>query len=894
MRRLRDYSLCLCLLLLWPLAVNADDSWRQIQTEARGQTVWFNAWGGDPAVNRYLAWVSEEVKRYYAIDLRIVPVADAADAVKRIQTEAQAGRRQGGSVDLLWINGENFRTLKQADLLLTGWAESLPNWRYVDLQKPVREDFSVATEGAESPWGSAQLTFIARRGQTPQPPTSPQALLAFARAHPGSVTYPRPPDFTGTALLEQLLIALTDQPAALRQPPQPATFAAVTAPLWRYLDALHPALWRAGKDFPASPARMDAMLNQGTLRLSLTFNPLHARQKAASGELPTDSYSFGFTVGTLGNVHFVTIPANARAIAGAKVVANFLLSLRRNCARPMPPSGAIRAYWIRSVCLTASARRWRQPCRRICRRCLPSLTRHGLTRWSRNGCAATVPTDPAGLGAMAAIYLPLLPAAGELVGAARSPAHWRALFADPQLGQALAATLVSTLLSVGGALLIALTIVAALWPSARWRRLASRLPLLLAVPHLALATAALLLFAEGGWLWQQLPFLTPPVDRYGIGLGLTMALKESAFVLWVIYGLLGEKRLADQATALKSLGYGRWQCLRWLVLPALLPALGMVLLATTAWSLSAVDVALVLGPGNPPTLAVLAWQWLSQGDELQQAKGALASLLLMAILGGLALVAWGGWRLQRQYQPDLRGVRHPHPHALPGRLLAALLPLSGLLGALLLAGLARSAPPQMDALGNSLGLALAACALGAAVCLLWLACGPARGDGWVWLPLVLPALPLADGQYRLALYAWLDGDWWTVLWGHLLWVVPWMLFILRPAWRQRDPRLTVVARTLGWGSTRIFWLLTLPSLTRPLLTALAVGFSVSIAQYLPTLWLGAGRIPTLTSQAVALSSGGEAQTLAAQALWQLLLPAVCFTLTALLAWLAGRYRRGLR
>ena len=447
-------------------------------------------------------------------------------------------------------------------------------------------------------------------------------------------------------------------------------------------------------------------------------------------------------------------------------------------------------------------------------------------------------------GAMAAIYLPLLPAAGELVGAARFPAHWRALFADPQLGQALAATLVSTLLSVGGALLIALTIVAALWPSARWRRLASRLPLLLAVPHLALATAALLLFAEGGWLWQRLPFLTPPVDRYGIGLGLTMALKESAFVLWVIYGLLGEKRLADQATALKSLGYGRWQCLRWLVLPALLPALGMV--------------------------------------------------LLMVILGGLALVAWGGWRLQRQYQPDLRGVRHPHPHALPGRLLAALLPLSGLLGALLLAGLARSAPPQMDALGNSLGLALAACALGAAVCLLWLACGPARGDGWVWLPLVLPALPLADGQYRLALYAWLDGDWWTVLWGHLLWVVPWMLFILRPAWRQRDPRLTVVARTLGWGSTRIFWLLTLPSLTRPLLTALAVGFSVSIAQYLPTLWLGAGRIPTLTSQAVALSSGGEAQTLAAQALWQLLLPAVCFTLTALLAWLAGRYRRGLR
>ncbi|MBZ6574428.1 thiamine ABC transporter permease, partial [Klebsiella variicola] len=202
-------------------------------------------------------------------------------------------------------------------------------------------------------------------------------------------------------------------------------------------------------------------------------------------------------------------------------------------------------------------------------------------------------------GTMAAIYLPLLPAAGELVGAARSPAHWRALFADPQLGQALAATLVSTLLSVGGALLIALTVVAALWPSLRWRRLASRLPLLLAVPHLALATAALLLFAEGGWIWQWLPLLTPPVDRYGIGLGLTMALKESAFVLWVIYGLLGEKRLADQATALKSLGYGRWQCLRPPVLPALLPPPGLVPLAAPARRPSALRLPPLPGPRPP-------------------------------------------------------------------------------------------------------------------------------------------------------------------------------------------------------------------------------------------------------------------------------------------------------
>lgn len=313
------------LLAVTPCAF-ASTQWQQTEQEARGQTVWFNAWGGDPAVNRYLDWASSEVKRDYGVTLKIVRLADAADAVKRIQTEAKAGRTKGGSVDLLWVNGENFRTLKEANLLQTGWAQQLPNWRYVDLQKPVQEDFSVPTDGAESPWGSAQLTFIARREQTPQPPQTPQELLSFATAHPGTVTYPRPPDFTATAFLEQLLLTLTQQPDALKQPPDQATFANVTAPLWAYLDKLHPQLWRRGSDFPASPARMDEMLANGTLRLSLTFNPEHASQKVARGELPKDSYSFGFAQGMIGNVHFVAIPANARSAAGAKVVANFLLS----------------------------------------------------------------------------------------------------------------------------------------------------------------------------------------------------------------------------------------------------------------------------------------------------------------------------------------------------------------------------------------------------------------------------------------------------------------------------------------------------------------------------------------------------------------------------------------
>lgn len=334
MRRVRFCAFLTGLLLASPAF--ADTNWQTIQREASGQTVWFNAWGGDQAVNRYLDWVSGEMKSHYAINLRIVHLADAADAVKRIQTEHAAGRKTNGSVDLLWVNGENFRTLKEANLLQTGWAQSLPNWRYVDTRKPVTEDFAIATDGAESPWGGAQLTFIARNASLPEPLNDPAMLLDYVQQHPGKVTYPRPPDFTGTAFLEQLLLTLTTHPDALKTAPDTATLAQVTAPLWAYLDKLHPYLWREGRDFPPSPARMDALLASGNINLSLTFNPAHARQKVASGELPADSYSFGFRNGMIGNVHFVAIPANASASAGAKVVANFLLSPRAQLRKADP------------------------------------------------------------------------------------------------------------------------------------------------------------------------------------------------------------------------------------------------------------------------------------------------------------------------------------------------------------------------------------------------------------------------------------------------------------------------------------------------------------------------------------------------------------------------------
>jgi putative thiamine transport system substrate-binding protein len=178
----------------------------------------------------------------------------------------------------------------------------------------------------EAPWGMAQLTFLVDGQRTPQPPQSMQQLLAFARANPGRVSYPRPPDFHGSTLLKQFLLDLNPAREVFYQAVTPEAFAKAAAPLWNYLDALHPQLWRAGKQFAPNAAATRQMLADGELLWALTFNPNDAANEIAAGRLQASVVSYQFSGGTLGNSHFVAIPVNARARAGALVLANFLLS----------------------------------------------------------------------------------------------------------------------------------------------------------------------------------------------------------------------------------------------------------------------------------------------------------------------------------------------------------------------------------------------------------------------------------------------------------------------------------------------------------------------------------------------------------------------------------------
>jgi putative thiamine transport system substrate-binding protein len=304
------------------------DDWDAVLEEARGQTVYWNAWGGDTRINRYLEWVDRRMRETHGVEVVHVKLDDTSRAVSRVLAEKQAGNDEGGSIDLIWINGENFAAMRDNDLLFGPFAEALPNFALTHPEEnpEVVTDFTLPTEGYESPWGKAQITFYYDSAEVESPPRSTEALQEWAEANPGRFTYPQIPDFSGSTFLKQVLIALTDEADALYAPVEEADFATVTQPLWDYLDALHPHLWRSGRQFPATNPEMRNLVGDDELSLAFTFYPSDPAAAVADYELPPSIRSYVLDEGTLGNVHFVAIPYNSPHKAGALVLADFLLS----------------------------------------------------------------------------------------------------------------------------------------------------------------------------------------------------------------------------------------------------------------------------------------------------------------------------------------------------------------------------------------------------------------------------------------------------------------------------------------------------------------------------------------------------------------------------------------
>lgn len=316
----------LALLLLGGPVLAAD--WDSTLAAARGQTVYWNAWGGDEQINGYIAWVGDELLERHGVEVVHVKLTDTGEAVARVLAEKTAGRTAGGAVDLIWLNGENFAAMKADDLLYGPFVADLPNFAYVDTAgKPTTlVDFTVPTDGLEAPWGMAQFVFFYDSAVVETPPRSIPALLDWATAHPGRFSYPAPPDFVGSTFLKHVLIELVADPDVLQRPVGEADFAAVTAPLWRWLEEIRPHLWRHGATFPMSGPALHQLLDDRAVDLSMAFNPAEASAAIAAGRLPDTVRSFILEAGTIGNTHFVAIPFNAAHQAGAMVLADFLMS----------------------------------------------------------------------------------------------------------------------------------------------------------------------------------------------------------------------------------------------------------------------------------------------------------------------------------------------------------------------------------------------------------------------------------------------------------------------------------------------------------------------------------------------------------------------------------------
>ena len=291
-----------------PAASPSPASWDEITEAAQGQTVRLWMWGGEAALNAYIDDDVSAAAAAAGVTLERVPIDDTAAAMDRLFVEADAGTAEG-AIDLLWVNGKNFEQGAAAGLWLTDWVSQLPNASLLDPDDPTLwTDFGVEAGGQEMPWSRAAFVFAYDTAKVESPPGSFEELLEYARAKPGRVAYPAPPDFTGSAFVRQAVQALGEEAA------------------FSLLGELDPLLWRGGETYPADQAELEQLFASGEIDLAMSYNPNFVDIAVQRGSFPDTVMPHVFEGGTLQNVSFLAIPARAPHPAAALVVANLMLS----------------------------------------------------------------------------------------------------------------------------------------------------------------------------------------------------------------------------------------------------------------------------------------------------------------------------------------------------------------------------------------------------------------------------------------------------------------------------------------------------------------------------------------------------------------------------------------
>jgi putative spermidine/putrescine transport system substrate-binding protein len=308
--------------------------WSSVLAHARGQTVNWYMYGGDDTLNTFVTgYVADQLKQA-GVSLNQIKITDTVDAVNKVLGEKQAGRSSGGSVDAIWINGENFATGVQAKLWYCGWDKDLPNARYVDFTNPaVADDFGVPVNGCEAAWQQADSALVYDSTQlTTADVASVASLLAWATSHPGRFTYPAPPDFTGSMAVRTILYDTIGGPAALSGQFDEAKYAPAATKLWTRLNTIKPTLWRAGSTYPASQDAVEKLYSNGEINAFFTYGPGAVGDQVKKGLFPASTRQAVLAGGNIGNESFIAVPDNAAHKAAALVLANVLQDPRTQLA----------------------------------------------------------------------------------------------------------------------------------------------------------------------------------------------------------------------------------------------------------------------------------------------------------------------------------------------------------------------------------------------------------------------------------------------------------------------------------------------------------------------------------------------------------------------------------
>ncbi len=517
---------------------------------------------------------------------------------------------------------------------------------------------------------------------------------------------------------------------------------------------------------------------------------------------------------------------------------------------------------------------------------------------------------------------------------------WLDLLHYPGTEHAIGLTLLTGLGSALAALLVTAALLVAFYPSPLFQTLERWLAPILSVPHAAFAIGIGFLIAPSGWLLRLIASATgwpdvPPnwltfKDPWGLSLMGVLTLKEVPFLLFMALASLPGLKVSDTLWLGRSLGYGRLKI--WLVLlwPQLYPRLRLPFYAVVAFALSVVDIALIAGPTTPPTLAVMVTRLFNDPDLLLRLPGAAGATLLLIMtllsLAALKSLERPGRALVHIFLRTGRRWRRGLSLRLPGYLIlgVGILAYGGSLIILLLWSIAdrwrypdalprqfslRHWSASFDRLADPVWLTLVT-AVTAAVIALILVIGALENEVrlrysqarfnsqallWVlYLPLLVPQIAFLFGFQVSLLWLNLDGTWWVLVWSHLVFVLPYTFLTLSGPYRAFDDRYSWVAISLSGSTVRSFWRIKIGMLWRPICYTLATGFAVSVAQYLPTLFIGGGRFATVTTEAVSLASGSDRRITAVYALIQQGLPLLGFLLAiGIPAW-RYRYNQAMR